>query len=276
MSDQQIIDGRYRVLERVGEGAMGIVYRGETVEDKTPVAIKALKPKAIVENPARLERFIREARALYQLKHPHIVKVLDTVKFNGVYFIIMEYMPGGSLRQLILAEKKLSIRFTVETALDLSDALVRIHRMRIIHRDVKPDNVLLDEHNVPRLTDFGAAHFTDASTLTKHGAFIGTMHYIAPEILIGQSFDARADIWSMGIMIYEMLTGFRPFMGERMKDIIVAILQQNIPDLHKLRQDCPAKLVELVNHMLEKSPEARVGSMREVGLRLEEILTELD
>jgi serine/threonine protein kinase len=257
--EQQLIDGRYRVIERIGEGAMGIVYRGVSLEDDLPVAIKALKPNTIVENPIRLERFIREARALYQLKHPHIVKVLDTVKFNGVYFIIMEYVAGGSLRQRLHQEKRLPIRFTVETALDLSDALVRIHRMRIIHRDVKPDNILLDAQGVPRLTDFG-------------GAFIGTMHYIAPEILLGQGFDARADVWSFGVLLYEMLTGFRPFMGERMKDIIVAILQQDAPQLVKLRPDCPPKLAALVNHLLEKSPEARLGSMREAGLQLEDIL----
>jgi eukaryotic-like serine/threonine-protein kinase len=274
MTDQ-IIDGRYRVFNKLGEGAMGVVYKGEVIEDGMPVAIKALKPQVIVENPLRLERFIREAEALYQLQHPHIVKVLDTVRFNDVYFIIMEYMAGGSLRARLEAEKKLDIRLAVEIALDLSDALIRTHRMRIVHRDVKPDNVLLDENGVARLTDFGAAHITDAETLTMHGAFIGTIHYMAPEILLGQEIDPRADIWSFGVLMYEMLTGFRPFMASTLKDLIMAIIRQPVPNIDKLCTQCPENLVDLVNGMLQKKRDERIGSMRQVGLLLEEVLDTL-
>lgn len=271
----QTIDGRYRLNQKLGEGAMGVVYQGEIIESNTVVAIKALKPQVVKENPTRLERFIREAELLYQLEHPHIVKVLDTVRFNGVYFIVMEYMDGGSLRGLMDDEKQLPVQFTLETALDLSDALIRTHRMKIIHRDVKPDNVLLDSRGLPRLTDFGAAHITDANTLTQHGAFIGTMHYMSPEILRGVEVDHRADIWSFGVMIYEMLTGFRPFMGRNFRDLIFAVLNQPVPNIDKLRPDLPPVLVTLVHSMLEKDRDNRPNSMRAVGLELEQALEEL-
>jgi eukaryotic-like serine/threonine-protein kinase len=270
--NNQIIDGRYKLQKKLGEGAMGIVYKGEIIANQQTVAIKALKPQAIHENPTRLERFIREADALYQLEHPHIVRVIDTIKYNNLYFIVMEYMAGGSLRSLMDKEGKLPIKFTVETALDLSDALVRTHRLKIIHRDVKPDNVLLNENGIPRLTDFGAAHIANADALTAAGAYIGTMHYMAPEILLGQEISAKVDVWSFGIVLYEMLTGFTPFMGSKLKDLVMAILKQPVPTTDKLRPDTPARLATLIDNMLQKDAAKRTSSMRHVGLELEEIL----
>jgi len=270
--NNQIIDGRYKMITKLGEGAMGIVYKGEVIATNQPIAIKALKPQAIHENPTRLERFIREADALYQLEHPHIVRVIDTVKYNNLYFIIMEYMAGGSLRSLMDEEGKLPIKFTAETALDLSDALVRTHRLKIIHRDVKPDNVLLNENGIPRLTDFGAAHIANADALTAAGAYIGTMHYMAPEILLGKDMTPQVDIWSFGVMLYEMLTGYTPFMGMKLKDLVMAILKQPVPAIDKLRPDIPPRLATLINNMLQKDESKRISSMRQVGLELEETL----
>lgn len=271
-NENQLINGRYRLVKKLGEGAMGIVYKGEDTHTGQIVAVKALKPQAIVENPTRLERFIREAEALYQLEHPHIVKVYDTIKFNEMYFIVMEYMQGGSLRELLQQEKRLPINFAVETGLDLSDALIRVHRLKIVHRDVKPDNVLLNEHGVARLTDFGAAHITDAATITTNGAFIGTLHYMAPEILKGKPVDHRVDIWSFGVMMYEMVTGYKPFMGKNIKDVLLAIITQPIPGVDKLRPDCPPRLVKLIHAMLIKDRDQRISSMRQVGAELELIL----
>lgn len=271
-----VIGERYELQDFLGEGGMGRVYRGLDLQTDALVAVKMLKPEVMVSSPEQVERFRREAEALYQLDHPNIVRVLNTLIHEGHYCIVMEYMPGGSLRDLVRREKRLSIRYTLELALDLCDALKRTHRLRIIHRDVKPDNVLLSADGVPHLTDFGQAHVSDAETLTRVGQIIGTINYMAPEILLKQAADPRTDIWGFGVMLYEMVSGYRPFMGENSAQVIAAILHQPIPDLQKLRPDCPPRLAKLVAAMLEKKRDSRIFSVREVGAQVEVILAELE
>jgi serine/threonine protein kinase len=270
-----IIGERYELQDFLGEGGMGRVYRAVDLQTDVPVAVKLLKPEVMVSSPEQVERFRREAEALYQLDHPNIVRVLDTLSHEGHYCIVMEFMAGGSLRAVIKREKQLSIKFVLELALDLCDALTRTHRLKIIHRDVKPDNVLLDSEGIPHLTDFGQAHISDAETLTRVGQIIGTINYMAPEILLKEPPDARTDIWGFGVMLYEMISGYRPFMGENATQVITAILHQPVPDLQKLRPDCPQKLAHLIHAMLHKKREARIFSVREVGAQIEVILTEI-
>lgn len=269
------IGNRYQIRDKLGEGGMGIVFRGEDRRTGRDVAIKVLKPQAIAENPDRLERFRREAEALREIDHPNIVKILDTIQERNLYYIIMEYMEAGSLRGLLNKLKWMSLQRALNMSLDLSDALVRTHRLKIIHRDIKPSNVLLDEDGTPHLTDFGAAHFSDESMLTEPGSIIGTYHYMPPEILRGEAADARSDIWSFGVMLYEMVTGYRPFMGQRPYDLFRAIEQQPVPNMQKLRPEVPPALAELVNAMLKKPREERIFSMRQVGAQIEDILMAL-
>jgi serine/threonine protein kinase len=271
-----IIGERYELNDFLGEGGMGRVFRGVDCHINIPVAVKILKPEVMLNSPEQVERFRREAEALYALDHPNIVRVLDTVIHEGQYCIVMEYMAGGSLRDLIKREKRLDINYTLELSLDLCDALTRTHRLRIIHRDVKPDNVLLSENGIPHLTDFGQAHVTDAETLTRVGQIIGTINYMAPEILLKEPADPRTDIWGFGVMLYEMISGYRPFMGENASQVIMAILHQPVPDLQKLRPDCPPKLSKLVRSMLHKKRNERVFSVREVGAQIEAILSGVD
>jgi serine/threonine protein kinase len=276
MSQQVIIGGRYEVGELLGEGGMGAVYRGVDTQTGTPVAVKILKPEVATHSPEQVERFRREAEAVYQLDHPNIVKVFGAFVYEGVYCIVMEYMGGGSLRAMLKRDKRLPIFYTLNLALDLCDALTRTHRLKIVHRDIKPDNVLLSDDSVPHLTDFGQAHIADAESLTRVGQVIGTPHYIAPEILLGHPIDPRADIWSFGVMLYEMVSGFQPFMADNNADLMMAILKQPVPDLKKLRPDCPPKLAQLVTLMLAKDREARIFSVREVGAHIEQILLDIE
>ncbi len=276
MTQGTLLGGRFEIGELLGQGGMGQVYYGVDTGTSAPVAIKRLKPEAVVKNPEQVERFRREAEALYQLDHPNIVKIIDAVYENGEYCIVMEYMGGGSLRDMLKREQRLSIPYTLNLALDLSDALTRAHRLKIIHRDMKPDNVLLTEDGVPRLTDFGQAHFTNAATITRAGQVIGTLNYMPPEILRGEAADARSDIWSFGVMLYEMLSGYRPFMGENSADLITAILKQPIPYVQRLRSDCPPGLAKLVHAMLERDREQRIASVREIGLQIEQVLSDLE
>jgi serine/threonine-protein kinase len=272
----EILNERFEIGEKLGEGGMALVYVGRDTLTGQPVAIKRLRREAVIKNPEQQERFRREALVLAELKHPNIVDVLDTAIHEDDYYIIMEFIKGGTLRERMDETKRLPVIYAANIALDISDALARAHRLGIIHRDVKLDNVLLSETSVPYLGDFGQAHITDASPLTRPGQVIGTLTYIPPELLNGKRADRRSDIWSFGVMLYEMLTGFRPFMGANVATLITAIVSQPTPDIRKLRPDCPERLAMIVHAMLEKEPDDRPFTIREVSLQLEYTLYELE
>jgi len=265
-----LIANRYRIEDLLGQGGMGEVYRGTDAQTDETVAIKILKPE-VVNNPDLVARFIREGEALRQLNHPSIVKMLAAVEETGRHFLVMEYVKGGSLQDLLQQQSPITIRRTVEICLDLADALTRAHRLNIIHRDLKPDNVLLAEDGTPRLTDFGIAHLVDNEQLTQTGALIGTPHYLSPEACNGERIDTRTDIWAFGIILFEMLTGRRAFTGASVPALLMAIVTQPVPDVAELCPDIPDALADLVYRMLEKDPRQRIPSVRLVGAELEAI-----
>lgn len=274
--DNLIIVGRYRIDELIGHGGMGDVYRGLDLENNIPVAIKQLHESIIRDNPDIVDRFNREGEMLRRLSHPNIVTILDTVEEAGQHYLIMEYVSGGSLRDLIDEQSRLPIEAVLNVALDLADALTRAHRLGIVHRDIKPDNVLLAEDGTPRLTDFGVAHMADRTRLTQTGSVIGTYAYLSPEACNGLELDERADIWSFGVMLFELLTGRVPFTGGGTAAILTAILTRPAPDLARLRPGTPPQLVNLIVQMLEKDRDRRISSVRLVGAELESIIRALD
>ncbi len=276
MGEGRLIANRFRLGDIIGQGGMGDVYRGVDTFTGQTVAIKALRPEIAHANPALVERFVREAEALRQLNHPNIVGVLASVEEDNRRYIVLEYVGGGSLADLLREQSRLPIRRIVEIGLDLADALTRAHRLKIVHRDIKPANVLLAEDGTPRLTDFGVAHLDDRSHITETGTMIGTYAYLSPEACYGQELDERADIWAFGIMLYEMLTGTRPFDEGRPAATLTAIISKPLPDLARLRPDAPAEMVNLVHAMLQKNPDERIGSVRLVGAELEAMLRNLD
>lgn len=260
---------RYQINGELGAGGMGTVYLGEDTQTNLPVAIKQLKPELLTEN--LLERFQREGQALRDLNHPNMVKMLDAVEENGHHYLIMEYVSGGDLKQLI-EQGELSIQQILQIAIDLADALTRAHRLDIIHRDLKPANVLIAEDGTPRLTDFGVAYMADKERVTGTNAIVGTIDYLAPEIFQGSNAGNRTDIWAFGILLFEMLTGERPFVGNTITQTIYQIVNEQVPDLEELRSDAPIALVDLVYRMLEKDLNQRVPSIRHVGTELEDVL----
>lgn len=269
---QRTIAGRFRVESLIQRGGMGDVYRGTDLETEQSIAIKTLNREMILEDPLLLERFRREADVLRRLNHPNIVHILATVDEDTAHHIVMEYMPGGSLGDLIDQEGKLSLKRSVQIALDLADALTRAHRLQVIHRDVKPANVLLAADGTPRLTDFGVAQMADHQTrLTQHGALLGTVAYLSPELCTGEAYSEKSDIWAFGIVIYEMLAGRRPFRGERPAELVGSIMNDPVSDLDRYRGDVPARFNDLVLRMLAKDPAERWESVRAVGTELEEI-----
>ena len=262
---------QYVADEQLAVGGQGEVFRGRDRITDEPVIIKRIRGE-LVSDPEQVARFVREGEALRQLNHPNIVRMLDAFEHEGQHCIVMEYVPGGSLRDLLDAEQSMPVDQALEIALELADALSRAHHLGIVHRDLKPENVLLAADGTPRLTDFGVARLErDDSHLTRTGAFVGSPAYMSPEALRGEALDARSDIWSFGILLFEMLTGRRPFDGERVTQVLVSILNDPAPSLSYFRTDAPLPLVALVRRMLVKNREARIHSMRLVAAGLEAI-----
>jgi DNA-binding NarL/FixJ family response regulator len=233
------------------------------------VAIKALRGELIDEMPELLERFQREGEILRQLNHPNIVKVLAAFAEQGQHYMVMEYVGGGSLADLISRPQPLPIQRVAAIALELADALSRAHHLNVLHRDLKPANVLLAEDGTPRLSDFGLARPGNYPRLTEAGSILGTFHYLSPEAWENQKLDERADIWSFGVVLYEMLTKHLPFNGDSPYEIMWAVRNLPLPDPLELRPDIPPELAALLYKMLQRDRLARLASARQVGAELE-------
>lgn len=272
-----LIQNRFRVaLDEpstfIGQGGMGTVYRGLDTSSQVPVAVKILKGDLVSRDPELVRRFQREGQTLRQLNHPNIVKLLGTEEQAGIHYLVMEYVSGGSLRDALDEDGQFSIQRALYIALDLADALTRAHRLRILHRDIKPGNVLLAEDGTPLLTDFGMARVSGEPNITQDGAIVGTMAYLAPEAFQGEEVDERSDIWAFGVMLWEMLAGERPYPQEQPAPLIQAIMTEQLPELEKLRPDLPTALVDLIYRMLMKNRSARIPSVRLIGAELEAII----
>lgn len=270
MNTQTRIANRYQIQRELGEGGMGSVFLAHDIRTDTLVAVKHLKPE--VSKPERIKRFSREGAALRQLNHPNIVKLLDTVEENGQHYLIMEYVSGGDLAQY-LKKQKLSIEQLLRYALDLADALTRAHKLNIIHRDLKPSNILIADDGTLRLTDFGVAFWgNDEQQVTPTDTIVGTMHYLAPEVIKGIPADTRSDIWAFGLILFELICGKYPFTHSNIAQTLYAIVNDTLPDLELMRLDAPIELIDLVYRMLERDPQLRISSVRYVGAVLEDIL----
>jgi DNA-binding NarL/FixJ family response regulator len=212
---------------------------------------------------------------LRRLNHPNIVKVLATADEDGQHFIIMEYVDGGSLADLLCRQPQLPFELVAAIGLELADALSRAHHLNILHRDLKPANILLAEDGTPRLTDFGLAQVGGLPGVTETGSILGTIQYLSPEAVENRKLDEHSDLWSFGVVLFEMITGRRPFDGETPFELIWAIKNHPLPAIENLRAETPAALADLVKRMLRKDSSARVGSARQVGVELEKIQKDL-
>src|SRR6201997_2323302 len=204
--------GRYEILQEIGRGAMGVVFKGRDPLIGRAVAVKTITA-GVAENPALLERFYREARAAGGLQHPNIVTIYELAESRGAPFIAMEYLEGESLEKIIARRPALPLATRLGYVLQTCRALDYAHRRGVIHRDVKPANIVVTRDGVVKVVDFGIARLGNASQ-TQTGVLLGTLAYMSPEQIRGEHFDARSDIWALGVVLYELITYQRPFSGE--------------------------------------------------------------
>jgi tRNA A-37 threonylcarbamoyl transferase component Bud32 len=269
----QTLNNRYKVTALLGEGAMGEVYRATDTQTGQEVAVKVITQRVAVDEEM-VARFRREGETLRQLRHANIVAFVDMFAVGKQQAIVMEYVPGGSLHSLI-QRGPLPIDRALRITLELSDALSRAHLLNIVHRDIKPENVLLAEDGTPKLTDFGVARLlSETHRLTGTGTQMGTPYYMSPEAWEGKTLDEQADIWSLGVMLFEMATGQVPFTGETLVAVMNKVLSTPPPDLKTLRPGVPPALVKIIERMLARDKASRYTSMREVALDVERVMKE--
>jgi serine/threonine protein kinase/tetratricopeptide (TPR) repeat protein len=266
---QKTIAQRYVLDDKIGSGGMGTVYKSLDTQTEQIVAIKELHPN--LADHQLIERFKREGEALRDLNHPNIVKMLDAVEEDGRHYLIMEFISGSDLSD-VLQHGQLPVNRILNISIDLADALTRAHRLNIVHRDLKPANILISDDGILRLTDFGVAHVGSKERVTDTDAIVGTIDYLPPEAFDGSQFDERGDIWAFGVILFEMLTGKRPFAGETIMQVMLSITTEPVPDIDELRPDIPVALIDLTYRMLERNVDARIRSVRQIGLELEDIL----
>jgi serine/threonine-protein kinase len=266
-----VLSGRYRLESKLGSGGMSTVYlaRDETLERW--VAVKVLH-REISDQPDQLERFRREARAVAQLSHPNIVAVIDAGEDGGYPYIVFEYVPGETLKARIDSVGRLPLDEAAAYAIEIGRGLAAAHAQKLIHRDVKPQNVLIDGEGRAKVTDFGIARSLESDGLTKTGRVLGTTDYVSPEQAMGQDVDPRSDIYSLGVLLYEMLTGEPPFKAETVVGVAMKHVNEPMPDAQAARPDASAALARVVENATSKDPNKRYRDMNEMLAELETAL----
>jgi Tol biopolymer transport system component/predicted Ser/Thr protein kinase len=259
----------YRIIEKLGEGGMGEVYLAEDSKLKRQVAIKFL-PSRIIANQTDNARFMQEAQAAAAINHPNVYVIHEIQDQEEHPFIVMEYVDGVNLSEKIAAES-ISINQVVDYAIQIGEALQAAHNKDIIHRDVKSDNIMITSTNQIKVMDFGLAKLKGSVKLTKSSSTIGTLAYMSPEQIEGEPIDARSDIFSFGVVLYEMLTGQLPFSGELEPALIYAILNRKPMLVQEIRSDVPSKLTHVLDRALEKEVEDRYQNMKDVLIDLKRI-----
>jgi TolB-like protein/Flp pilus assembly protein TadD/predicted Ser/Thr protein kinase len=252
----------YRITEKLGEGGMGVVYKAEDSRLERTVALKFPSPHILGDQNDRA-RFIHEAKAAASLNHPNICTVHAIDEVDGDLFIAMEFVDGGNLRTRMRAGP-LEVDDVLSIASQIAEGLEAAHRRGIVHRDIKPANIIVTPNGLVKIMDFGLAKLAGQPRLTRVGATVGTVAYMSPEQARGEDVDHRTDIWSLGAVLYEMLTGQMPFRGEHEQTVIYSILNEEPEPVARLRPDVPAKLVSIVDRALASIPDSRycdVGAM---------------
>jgi serine/threonine-protein kinase len=265
------LSGRYRLDAQIGAGGMSTVYRAFDQTLERQVAIK-LMHREIASESDQLERFRREARAVAQLSHPHIVGVIDAGEDAGRPYIVFEYVEGETLKERIRRMGRLPMDEAIAYAIEIARALGCAHSHNIVHRDVKPQNVLIDSEGSAKVTDFGIARTLDQDGLTADGRVLGTTDYVSPEQALGHDVNGQSDIYSLGVVLFEMLTGDVPFHGENQVSVAMKHVREDMPDLQSRRPEASATLASVLDRMTDKDLGRRYPDSASLVADLEEAL----
>ena len=266
-----VLSERYRLEQKLGSGGMSTVYlaRDETLERW--VAAKVLH-REISDQPDQIERFRREARAVAQVSHPNVVAVIDAGEDGGRPYIVFEYCDGETLKERIERLGKLPLDEAAAYAIEVGRGLQAAHARRLVPRDVKPQNVLIDSEGRAKVTDFGIARELEQDGLTATGRVLGTTDYVSPEQAMGHGVDARSDIYSLGVLLYEMLTGEVPFRAENLVGVAMKHVNERMPDVQAKRPEVSSALAAVVERATEKKPDKRYPDMNAMLTDLESAL----
>lgn len=276
--------GPYQILEEIGRGGIGIVYKAVDTRLNRPVAIKSLQATGTSDETAQ-KRFLREAKTVAHLDHPYICKIYEILEHAGKTHIVLEYVRGKPLSELVLdSQEPIQLEKVLEMGIEIAEALEEAHKNGIVHRDIKPSNIMLLESGHIKVLDFGLAKVlnsasdlssTASAALTGKGIVVGTLTHMSPEQVMGRDVDTRSDIFSFGIVLYELIAGRCPFGGATAAEVAASILSKEAEPLHRYRRDVPENLDRVVQRMLEKDPNERYQSVHEVWVQLRHLREEL-
>ncbi len=266
-----LLNGRFRLEEQIGSGGMSRVYRAFDEKLERWVAIKVLH-STVSTDPDQLERFRREARTVARLSHPHVTHVIDAGEDEGTPYIVLEYVEGETLKERIRRVGRLPVPEAVAYAIEVGRALSAAHASGVVHRDVKPQNVLIDLEGRAKVTDFGIARTLEVEGLTQPGRVLGTTDYVSPEQALGHRVTEASDIYSLGICLYEMLTGDVPFRADTQVGVAMQHVKQPLPDVRYARPEVSAALAAVLERATAKDPRQRYASTDQLVHDLEQVL----
>ena len=266
------INDRYQIIKTLGEGGMANVYLAhDTILDRN-VAVKVLRGDLATDEKF-VRRFQREALSASSLSHPNIVEMYDVGEDDGQYYIVMEFVDGKTLKQVLKQRGHLSVTEVIDIMLQLTDGMAHAHDAYIIHRDIKPQNIMILSNGMIKITDFGVATALNSTQLTQTNSVMGTVHYLPPEQAQGKGSTIRSDIYSMGIMMYELLSGLVPYKGDNAVEIALKHLKEPLPSIRKVSSSIPQSIENVIIRATAKNPKNRYADAREM---YEDLKTALD
>ncbi len=269
MSENPILNDRYRLIEQIGTGGMAVIYRAQDLELNRIVSAKILRP-SLVDDPEFLIRFKREAQSAANLSHPNIVTVHDVGQDGPkTHYIVMEYVPGQDLKRMIRAKGAFDVDAALAVIIEVCKGVGYAHRAGLVHCDIKPQNILVTPENSIKVTDFGIARALSGAQQEAEDTVWGSPHYFSPEQALGEGCTPASDVYSIGIVLFELLTGKLPFAGTDSRDLALAHIKQEPPSLASINPNLPQELDRILRKVLSKEPSARYRTADQLGRILE-------
>ena len=264
----QKINDRYEIIKSIGEGGMANVYLAHDIILDRDVAVKVLRGD-LANDEKFVRRFQREALSASSLSHPNIVEVYDVGEDDGKYYIVMEYVEGKTLKELVKRRGSLTIPEVIDIMLQLTSGLAVAHEAYIIHRDIKPQNIMILDNGLVKITDFGIAMAVNSTGLTQTNSVMGSVHYLPPEQACGKGSTIKSDIYSLGILMFELITGKVPYRGENAVEIALKHMKEQIPSVRKYNENIPQSIENIILKSTAKNPKNRYNNVLEMYHDLE-------